>query len=309
MAKRGLGKGLSSLIPGADIETPASNNYTNTNIQTKEVVKEVKINEPLMVKTRDIDPNKSQPRKNFDEEALKELADSIRQYGIVQPIVVRKNGKRYEIIAGERRWRAARLAAVKEVPVIVKEYSEREMAEIAIIENIQREDLNPVEEAMAYKKLLEEFGLKQEEMAQRLGKNRASIADSLRLLKLDEEVLKMLEAGNITSGHAKVILSLEDAEKQREAAGIVIEKSLSVRETEKLVKALLKEKPETVKPDLADNAQYERIREKLCEKFSTKVAIKRKSSSKGKIEIEYYSFEELERILEEMGAFANKDES
>ena len=209
MAKRGLGKGLSSLIPGADIETPASNNYTNTNIQTKEVVKEVKINEPLMVKTRDIDPNKSQPRKNFDEEALKELADSIRQYGIVQPIVVRKNGKRFEIIAGERRWRAAKLAAVKEVPVIVKEYSEREMAEIAIIENIQREDLNPVEEAMAYKKLLEEFGLKQEEMAQRLGKNRASIANSLRLLKLDEEVLKMLEAGDITSGHAKVILSLE----------------------------------------------------------------------------------------------------
>lgn len=300
MARGGLGKGLKSLIavPEGMEEKPSNN------VATVEKTKEVIVNEPLMVKIRELDPNKDQPRKVFEEEALKELSDSIKQYGVVQPLVVKKVGKRYEIIAGERRWRAAKLAGLKEVPVIVKEYTEQEITEIALIENIQRENLNPVEEARAYKRLAEDFGLKQDEIAKKVSKNRASVANSMRLLKLDDEVLNRLESGELSTGHAKVILSLEDSELQKKAAEIIITGELSVRQAEKIVKDLMKpEKEAKEKPELQNTQEYNRIKETLCEKLGTKVEIKRKAENKGKIEIDYYSFEELERILEAMGTF------
>ncbi len=296
-AKRGLGKGLNTLIPEGELELEQPEKVKEV---IKEVVKEVRVPEQQYLKVREIEPNRKQPRENFDEDALNELAESIKKIGVLEPLIVRKNGKHYEIIAGERRWRAAKLASLKEVPVVIKEYTEQEMTEVSLIENIQRENLNPVEEAKGYKRLMEEFGLKQEEVAAKVSKSRAAVANLVRLLKLDESVLNMLSIGQISTGHAKVLLELSDAEQQRSAAETVVEKNLSVRETEKLVKSMLKPASEP-KKELTNADLYNQIQEKLSAKVGTKVSINRKSEDKGKIEIEYYSQEELERIIEVIG--------
>ena len=251
-----------------------------------------------MMKISDIEPNREQPRKNFDKEALEELADSIRQFGIIQPIVVQKKDDYYEIIAGERRWRAAKLAKVKEVPVVIKEYTKQEVMEIALIENIQRKDLNPIEEALAYKSLIDEYHLKQDELAKRVSKSRAAIANAMRLLKLTDEVQNMLINDDISMGHARALLALDQEDLQLEAAKVVIEKGLSVRDTEKLVKSILNPKQVKLPIPSSEEAVYESIATKLREKLGTKVSINHKKGGKGKIEIEYYSKEEFERILE-----------
>lgn len=249
-----------------------------------------------------IEPNSEQPRKNFDEEALKELADSIKEYGILQPLLVQKKDNHYEIIAGERRWRAAKLAGLVEVPVLIREYDKQRTMEIALIENVQRADLNPIEEALAYQRLIQEFDLTQEEIAGRVSKNRATITNSMRLLKLDPRVQQMLVDEQISSGHARALLGLEDGERQYQAAKKIVQENLSVREVERLVKLLNrpeKEKKEPEKgPDI--NLIYKQIEENLKTIMGTKVVINRKDKNKGRIEIEYYSQEELERLIELM---------
>ena len=285
---RGLGKGLDSLIPSS---TPVTNKADSK--------PEAKPEKPdTFVDINLVEPNREQPRKHFDEDALQELADSIKQYGIIQPIVVQKKGKRYEIIAGERRWRAARLAGLKEVPVIIKEMTRQEGMEIALIENIQRQDLNPIEEARAYQMLIQEFGLKHEDLAERVSKSRTAITNSMRLLKLDDSILEMVIRGDLTQGHARALLSLEDKDQQLQAAQTIIDKNLSVRETEKLVKTLLEPPVKKEKPQLAGQAIYRDIEKKLKNQLGTKVAINRKDENQGRIEISYYSVDELERILE-----------
>lgn len=298
--RKGLGKGIDSLIPN----TTSTKTKTETNKEpavkevVKEVIKEVKVPADTMMKISDIEPNREQPRKKFDKEALEELADSIRQFGIIQPIVVQKKEDYYEIIAGERRWRAAKLAKLKEVPVVIKEYTKQEVMEIALIENIQRKDLNPIEEALAYKSLIDEYKLKQEELAKRVSKSRAAIANSMRLLRLVDEVQNMLINDEISMGHARALLALDQEDLQLEAARSVVEKGLSVRETEKLVKSILNPKQSKLPIPSNDQAVYDSIATKLREKFGTKVSINNKKGGKGKIEIEYYSKEEFERILE-----------
>lgn len=282
---KGLGKGLDSLIPVNVIE------------ENEEMPSAAKDGTPLMMDIHKIEPNREQPRKKFEEESLNELADSIRQYGVLQPLLVQKKEDYYAIIAGERRWRAARLAGLKEVPVWIKELSRQESMEIALIENIQREDLNPVEEAQAYQMLIQEFGLKHEEVADRVSKSRAAITNSMRLLKLDEVVLNMLVYGELTQGHARALLALTDPEAQKKAAQIIVEKNLSVRDTEKLVKTMNEPRTEK-KPELPGQAVYREIEKKLKDHLGTKVSIHRKDENQGKIEISYYSVDELERILE-----------
>ena len=280
----GLGKGLDSLIPTVETE------------EKKE--KESQKGEPFLMDIHRIEPNREQPRKLFDEESLAELADSIRQYGILQPLLVQKKEDYYAIVAGERRWRAARLAGLKEVPVVIKELSRQEMMEISLIENIQRQDLNPVEEARAYQTLIQEFGLKHEDLAERVSKSRAAITNSMRLLKLDDTVLDMLIRGELSQGHARALLALDDKDMQCRAAQMIIDKSLSVRDTEKLVKTLLNPPPAKEKRELAGQAVYRDMERKLKEHLGTKVAISRRDENQGKIEISYYSVEELERIIE-----------
>lgn len=298
--RKGLGKGIDSLIP----DTGSSKAKSNTNSKpvvkevVKEVIKEVKVPADTMMKISDIEPNREQPRKNFDKEALEELADSIKQFGIIQPIVVQKKDDYYEIIAGERRWRAAKLAKIKEVPVIIKEYTKQEVMEIALIENIQRKDLNPIEEALAYKSLIDEYNLKQDELAKRVSKSRAAIANSMRLLRLVDEVQNMLINEEISMGHARALLALDQEDLQLEAARSVVERGLSVRETEKLVKSILNPKQAKLPIPSSDEAVYTSIAAKLRERLGTKVSINHKKGGKGKIEIEYYSKEEFERILE-----------
>lgn len=285
---KGLGKGLGSLLG----EVADINRIKEVSPVTEEDLK----NEQT-VKLRLIEPNREQPRKDFDEEALQELAESIRVHGIIQPLIVTKKGERFQIIAGERRWRAAKLAGLKEVPVIVKDYSEEEIAEIALIENIQRKDLNPVEEARAYKKLMTEYSLTQEALSERISKSRTVIANALRILRLPEAVLDEVSKGNLSLGHAKVILSLESEELQKKACATVLEKNLSVRETETLVKGLTKEKKPGEKKTLKNKAEYDKAASTLTEKLGTKVKISRSSEHAGKIEIEYYSLEDFERIM------------
>lgn len=298
--RKGLGKGIDSLIP----DTGSAKGKTSTNSKpvvkevVKEVIKEVKVPADTMMKISDIEPNREQPRKSFDKEALEELADSIRQFGIIQPIVVQKKDDYYEIIAGERRWRAAKLAKIKEVPVVIKEYTKQEVMEIALIENIQRKDLNPIEEALAYKSLIDEYHLKQDELAKRVSKSRAAIANAMRLLRLTDEIQNMLVNDEISMGHARALLALDQEDLQLEAAKVVIEKGLSVRDTEKLVKSILNPKQVKLPIPSSDDAVYESIATKLREKLGTKVSINHKKGGKGKIEIEYYSKEEFERILE-----------
>ena len=302
--RKGLGKGINNLIPETDVirSTPKKKTEKKEVVKeiVKEVIKEVKVPVPgdTMMKISDIEPNREQPRKNFDKEALQELADSIKQFGIIQPIVVQKKDDYYEIIAGERRWRAAKLAKLKEVPVIIKEYSNREVMEIALIENIQRKDLNPIEEALAYKSLIDEYSLKQEELANRVSKSRTAIANSMRLLKLTDSVQNMLINDEISMGHARALLTLEQEDLQIEAAKTIVSKGLSVRDTEKLVKSILNPKQVKLPIPSAEAAIYDAIANKLREKMGTKVSINRKKNGKGKIEIEYYSQEELERLLE-----------
>nr|WP_302627521.1 ParB/RepB/Spo0J family partition protein [uncultured Eubacterium sp.] len=298
--RNGLGKGIDSLIPDSGTSKTKKNSTKKVEVKEviKEVVKEVKVPADTMMKISDIEPNRDQPRKNFDKEALEELADSIKQFGIIQPIVVQKKEDYYEIIAGERRWRAAKLAKLKEVPVIIKEFSPQEVMEIALIENIQRRDLNPIEEALAYKSLIDEYHLKQDELAKRVSKSRTAIANSMRLLKLTEEVQNMLVNNEISMGHARALLSLEQEELQLEAAKTIAEKGMSVRETEKLVKSILNPKQSKLPIPSSEAAIYNSLSDKLREKIGTKVSINNKKNGKGKIEIEYYSPQELERLLE-----------
>lgn len=287
---KGLGRGLGELLGEvADINR----------IREVSPITEDDLKSEQTVKIRLIEPNREQPRKDFDEEALNELADSIRQYGVIQPLIVTKRGEHYQIIAGERRWRAAKIAGLKEVPVIVKAYSDAEIAEIALIENIQRKDLNPIEEAMAYQKLISEYHLTQEGLAERISKNRVVITNAMRLLRLPEEVQEMLVQGQISTGHAKVILGLENGEQQTEAAKTAAEKNMSVRETEKMVHAMLNPRTgdKNAPKELKNQAEYDAVCSRLKEKLMTKVSISRKAENAGKIEIEFYSLEDFERIL------------
>ena len=248
-----------------------------------------------------IEPNSEQPRKNFDEESLQELADSIKQYGILQPLIVQKKGNHYEIIAGERRWRAAKLAGITDVPVLIREYDKQQTMEIALIENVQRADLNPIEEAQAFQQLIQEFHLTQEEIANRVSKNRATITNSMRLLKLDVRVQDMLADGKISSGHARALLGLEEGERQYQVAVKINEEKLSVRDVEKLVK-MMNRPPKEKKPEKGPDIDliYRQVEDKLKSIMGTKVVINQKDKNKGRIEIEYYSQEELERLIELM---------
>ena len=248
-----------------------------------------------------IEPNSEQPRKNFDEESLQELADSIKQYGILQPLIVQKKGNHYEIIAGERRWRAAKRAGITDVPVLIREYDKQQTMEIALIENVQRADLNPIEEAQAFQQLIQEFHLTQEEIANRVSKNRATITNSMRLLKLDVRVQDMLADGKISSGHARALLGLEEGERQYQVAVKITEEKLSVRDVEKLVK-MMNRPPKEKKPEKGPDIDliYRQVEDKLKSIMGTKVVINQKDKNKGRIEIEYYSQEELERLIELM---------
>ena len=276
--KPGLGRGLDLLIP-ADDENEESKDSVLLNIS-------------------EVEPNRDQPRKKFSEESLKELAASIEQHGVIQPIIVIKKDDYYEIVAGERRWRAARMAGLTKIPALIREYSDRELSEIALIENIQREDLTPIEEAKAYKALIEEYGITQEELSGRVSKSRAAIANSMRLLKLDEEVRNMLEEGIISAGHARALLVLEKNSDQVKAAQEIIKNSLSVRDTEKLVKNWGKTPVKNEEKNLPENDfVYRDLEGKMADSLGTKVRIANKADKTGKIEIEYFSDEELERIF------------
>lgn len=286
---KGLGKGLDSLIPDKV-----------GNVETDE---EDKKNE-FMVNINKVEPNKQQPRKNFDEDALLELSESIKQFGVLQPLIVQDKHTYYEIIAGERRWRAAKLAGIKEIPIIVKSLTPQEMVEISLIENIQREDLNPIEEAIAYKRLLTEFNLKQDEVAERVSKSRTTVTNSMRLLKLNEKVQQMVIDEMLTTGHARALLAIEDQEMQFTAAQKIFDEKLSVRETEKLIKKILKgdvlnnEKSKEIDEEQKRlKAIYHDLEEKMKQALGTKVIINYKDKNKGKIEIEYYDSDQFEHLL------------
>ena len=287
MAARGLGKGLDALIPAGDKKITKEENTKGAE---------------TVVKITKVEPNRSQPRKNFDEDALQELADSIKQFGLLQPILVQDKGEYYEIIAGERRWRAAKLAGLKEVPVIIRNYSSQEIVEISLIENIQREDLNPIEEAQAYKRLLTELNLKQDEVAERVSKSRTAVTNSMRLLKLCDGVQQMIIDDMLSTGHARALIPIEDPELQLQLAQRIFDEKLSVREVEKLVKSILK--PAEEKPKKEEIPQslmyiYQNIENKLKDKLSRKVAISPKGKNgSGKIEIEFYSNDDLEKLIE-----------
>ena len=289
-AKKGLGKGLDSLI-------------------TDKVSKPVKPKsehaaDAVMMDIKKVEPNRDQTRKKFDEDALIELSESIKQFGILQPLLCQERDDYYEIIAGERRWRAAKMAGVKEVPVIIKKLTDQQIMEISLIENIQREDLNPIEEALAYKRLIEEFNLKQDEVAERVSKSRTAVTNSMRLLKLNEKVQQMVIDEMLTTGHARALLGIEDQELQYTLAQQIFDQKLSVRDTEKLVKSLQNNKKKakaekTVDPQM--EAIYKDLEERLKKTMGTKVLINRKNDKAGKIEIEYYSHEELDRIIDLIG--------
>lgn len=318
--KKGLGKGLDSLIPsvvpkttgGTAKKTPGKTSISagNESVNNKEekVVEKVveKIVEKIVekpvetiVKISMVGPNREQPRKAFEEDALLELADSIKQFGVLQPVLVQKKDDFYEIIAGERRWRAAKMAGLKEIPVIIKEFTDLEVVEVSLIENIQRENLNPIEEAQAFKRLLDEFHLKQDEIAEKVSKSRTAITNSMRLLKLDERVQQMVIDEMLTTGHVRALLAIGDQEKQYTLAMQIFDQKLSVRETERMIRNIVepKVKPQK-KVDIAAAAIYEGLEERMKNILGTKVSIHRRSKHKGQIEIEYYSDQELERILD-----------
>lgn len=288
--KRGLGLGLDNLIPNIGLDMMESEEQKDN------------VSRETLVPINDIEPNHLQPRTRFDEDSLHELADSIKQYGIIEPLIVQKRDRRFEIVAGERRWRAARIAGLKEVPVVVKEFAENEIFTIALIENLQREDLNPIEEAIAYQKLIQELNLKQEEVAEKVSKSRTAITNSMRLLKLDQRVQQMLVDEMITEGHGRALVPITDLEEQFKIAMKVFDEKLSVRETEKLIKKIQEDKKKlenvTKLEERDDSFIYRDLEEKLKQTLGTKVEIKQKAKKGGKIEIEYYSMEELERIVE-----------
>ena len=302
--KSGLGRGLDALFPEKTVQSKPKTVKTvkeekKVAVDTKKSSQQETSNGERMMKISMIEPNREQPRKKFDEDALQELSESIKQYGILQPLLVSDKKDYYEIVAGERRWRAAKMAGLKEVPVVVKEFSTQEIVEISLIENIQREDLNPVEEAMAYKRLIDEFHLKQDEIAERVSKSRTAVTNSMRLLKLDSRVQQMMVDEMISAGHARAILAISDPEQQYNAAMKVFDEKLSVRETEKLVKSILtptKKKPVVSNP--TEDAIYESLEEKMKGMTGTRVFIHRKKNNKGKIEIEYYSRDDLDRIID-----------
>lgn len=292
--KAGLGKGLDSLI---------TNKVATTKTAETTVKKDGKVIEGILMDIKKVEPNREQPRKNFDEDALIELSESVKQFGILQPLLVQDKKGYYEIIAGERRWRAAKLAGLKEVPVIIKDLTDQEVVEIALIENIQRENLNPIEEAIAYKRLLTEFNLKQDEVAERVSKSRTAVTNSMRLLKLNEKVQQMVIDDMLSTGHARALLGIEDQEKQYQTAQKIFDEKLSVRETEKLVKKIQQEKDDDksskeAKIDPKMEAIFSDLEETMKMILGTKVAINQKDDKKGKIEIEYYSMDELDRIID-----------
>lgn len=307
MAKRtGLGKGLGAIFGDEVMKSAAEEQEAKHQAKSKKAQEPEKkeedsdIGKELMVKVTSIEPNREQPRKDFNEEAMGELAESMKVYGVLQPLLVQKKGDYYEIIAGERRWRAAKLAGLKEVPVVIREYTKQQTMEIALIENVQREDLNAIEEAKAYQRLIQEFELKQEEIAARVGKSRVTITNSMRLLKLDERVQEMLIQNQITGGHARALLTVEDGELQYKLAGKIIAENLSVREIEKIVKSLSKKKNPKEK-NVEDESLaliFRDLEERMKSAMGTKVSINRKDKNKGRVEIEYYSESELERIVE-----------
>ena len=304
MAKRtGLGKGLGAIFGEDVVEQSDTENKNFSREKLSGHSKEEKKDEPgkeYMMRVSSIEPNRGQPRKKFDEESIAELADSIKKYGILQPLLVQKQGDYYEIVAGERRWRAAKEAGLKEVPVVIKEYTKQQAMEIALIENVQREDLNPIEEAQAYQQLLQEFDLTQEEIAERVSRSRTAITNCMRLLKLDRRVQEMLIQGQISSGHARALLALENMDAQYQIGLKIIDQKLSVREVEKLVKLLSKpKKPEKPKEEEKDlSFIFKDLEERMKQAMGTKVIINKKDRNKGRIEIEYYSEAELERIVE-----------
>jgi ParB-like partition proteins len=281
MVKKGLGRGLGALI---DVDEPQNNGV-------------------LDIKITNIEPNNNQPRKYFDDEKLNQLAESVKTHGVVQPIIVRKEGDIYRIIAGERRWRAARLAGLDTVPAIVKDVSNKQLMEMALIENIQREDLNPIEEAEAFNRLMKEFSMTQEQLSATVGKSRSAIANSVRLLALCEDVKKLVETGELSNGHARALLAIENKDIQLKLATQIIERNLSVRETESLIKRILTEKKE--KSVIENKEIYSDIEDKLKNIFGTKVKLI-SNNKKGKILIEYYSNEELDRILDMVEKIPNK---
>ena len=317
---KGLGKGLGSLIPTGsgtenvkkrkikddpDLVTAPDEEAAKVE-STAETQKEKETpgGGEIYIKTALIEPNKDQPRKDFDIESIRELSESLLEVGMLQPIVVRKkDGKYYEIIAGERRWRAAKLAKLKEVPVVVRDFTPAQIMEAALIENIQRQDLNPIEEAKAFENLINEHGLTQEEAAAKVSKSRAQISNIMRLLKLDPRVQSQVVSGVLSTGHARALLAIEDGDKQVEAAGIIIDNDLSVRSTEKLVKDMLSEKPEKPKRNInpAGLLVYQEMEKKLSDMLGSKVGIKSRDGKKGRIEIEYSSSEELERLYDMLG--------
>ena len=302
MAKRmALGKGADALLRNINVKNASMDEAIDKNINE---IENKKAGE-LMVKISLVEPNRSQPRKTFDKECLDELTKSVKQYGVLQPILVKKNGDRYEIVAGERRWRAAQAAGLAEIPVVVRDYDDQKAKEIAIIENIQRTDLNPIEEALAYKSLIEEYNLTQEELSDRVAKNRSTITNSLRLLKLSKNIQQYMIDGQISSGHARALLSLEDEGKRELLALDIIKRTLSVRDTEKAAKALAKKK----KVELTEIATaespardlslfYKEYEDSIQGVLGTKVHINQKDKNKGRIEIEYYSQVELDRIMD-----------
>lgn len=350
--EHGLGKGLGAIFgnPGTEVKKaksfktvaetiadnkPVSNPVGNKHFgeyeedlenisqdNTQEFSNQIEINNDelniegngsILIKLSRIQPDKNQPRKDFDETKLQELADSIREYGVISPIVVKENGAFYDIVAGERRWRAARLAGLTEIPVVIKNVDEKTSREMSIIENIQRDDLNPVEEALAYQSLIDDYGLTQEEVASRVSKNRTTITNSLRLLKLDDELLDMLREGLITQGHARALLAIDDSELRRKIALRCAKENLSVREIENLVRLdkISKEKKNNSSSPEADELKrlkiiYKDIENKLKANLGTKVSIVPKNKDKGKLEIEYYSQDELDRIYMILNSVRNQ---
>lgn len=286
MAKKGLGKGLNSLFNEEDIEEVTSDITKSSEGDIKKVRMSL------------IEPNKKQPRRHFDEEKITALADSIKEHGLIQPIIITpSDNNMYKIVAGERRWRAAKKANLKEIPAVIRKYSEEQVAEIALIENLQRENLNPIEEAIGYNLLMDEFNLTQELISQRVGKSRSAIANSLRLLSLEDEIQKMLILGTLTSGHARAILSLDDKELRIALSKRIIEDNLNVRQAEALAKQLQKKKPQKKSSEkTAYDIEIEKIQNTLSSAMGTKVKINH-TAKKGKIEIEYYGNEDLERVL------------
>lgn len=281
--KKGLGKGLDSMIPEK---------------KTKAEMKEAQDKSLAEIKISEIDPNMGQPRKKFDEDELLELAESIKIHGVIQPIILTKRGKRYEIIAGERRWRASKLAGLVKIPAVIREYTDKEIMEVSLIENIQRQDLNPIEEALAFKNLIDEYKMKQDDLAERVSKSRSAITNALRLLKLGDKVKAMLAEGLISTGHARALLAVEDKNKQQALATKIFDEKLSVRETEKLVKHIIENKEPKKEEKSSEKLIYKKLEDSLKSIIGSKVSIKVRDNGKGKIEIDYYSIEELDRITE-----------